>query len=82
MCYSSRMLSKRNAGPIMQLGFNAENQKKYDEVTTEIRRLQAEMGIKPMTIEERAAEYEKKKAEQARLAAQLSTRRPLPKWKI
>jgi hypothetical protein len=66
----------------MNWGLNSENQKKYDEVTAEIRRLQCEMGIKPRTIEERAAEYEKKKAEQARLAAQLSTRRPLPKWKV
>ena len=61
---------------------NAENQKKYDEVTAEIRRLQQEMGIKPMTLEERAADYQKTKAEQARLTAHIGIKRPPPKWKV
>ena len=42
---------------IWNFSFNAENQKKYDEVTANIRRLQTEMGIEPMTLEERAAGY-------------------------
>ena len=60
---------------------NEENQKKYDEVTAEIRRLQQEMGIKPMTLEERAADYQKIKAEQARLTAHIGIKRPPLKWK-
>jgi hypothetical protein len=66
----------------MELGFDAENQKKFDEVTATIRKLQAEMGIKPRTIEERAADYQKKKAAQEQSIAQLGNIRPLPKWKI
>jgi len=66
----------------MNWDLNAENQKKFNEVVAEIRRLQAEMGVKPMTLEERAAEYQKKKAEQARLTAQLGNKRPPPKWKV
>jgi hypothetical protein len=61
---------------------NAENQKKYDEVTAEIRRLQSEMGIKPMTLEERAADYQKEKLEKARLAAHIGIKRSPPKWKM
>lgn len=61
---------------------DAENQKKFDKVTAEIRRLQNEMGIKPMTIAERAAEYRKEKEQKAQLTAHLGIRRPAPKWKI
>jgi outer membrane murein-binding lipoprotein Lpp len=66
----------------MDWELNAENQKKYDEVTAEVRRLQAEMGIAPMTIEERAADYQRRKEEQARLTARIGNLRPAPKWKI
>ena len=66
----------------MDWNFNAENQKKFDEVTATIRKLQAEMGIEPRTIEERAAEYQKKKTAQAQLTAKLGNIRPPPKWKI
>lgn len=61
---------------------NPENQKKFDEVAAEIRRLQTEMGVKPMTIAERAVEYQKNKAAQAQISAQLGMVRPKPKWKI
>jgi hypothetical protein len=61
---------------------NPENQKKYDEVTAEIRRLQSEMGIEPMTLEERAAHYQKEKLNQARLAAHIGVKKPPPKWKM
>lgn len=61
---------------------NPENQKKFDEVAAEIRRLQTEMDIKPMTIAERAAEYQKNKSAQAQISAQLGMVRPKPKWKI
>ncbi len=66
----------------MDWGLDPENQKKYDEVTANIRRLQAEMGITPMTIAERAADLQKKKAAQALISAQLGMVRPKPKWKI
>jgi hypothetical protein len=62
--------------------FNADNQKKYDEVTATICKLQAEMGIKPKTIEERAADYQKRKEEQSRLTSLVGNLRPAPKWKI
>lgn len=61
---------------------NPENQKKFDEVAAEIRRLQTEMGINPMTIDERAAEYRKEKEQRSRLESHLGVRRPAPKWKV
>lgn len=66
----------------MDWELNTENQKKYDEVIAEVRRLQAEMGITSRTIEERAADYQKRKEEQARLTARIGNHRPAPKWKI
>lgn len=73
----------------MDWSLNEENQKKYDQVVADIRRLQAEFGIKPKTLEERVADYERKKAEETRRAEELkklqnsiSIRRPPPKWKI
>ena len=66
----------------MNWDLNAENQKKYDKVTAEIRRLQTEMGVNPMTMEERAAVYQKKKEEQVRLTAEFNKIRPMPKWKV
>ena len=67
---------------IWNFSFNAENQKKYDEVTANIRRLQTEMGIEPMTLEERAAAYKKRKAEEEKIKTTLGVIRPLPKWKV
>ena len=66
----------------MNWELDPENQKKFDEVAAEIRRLQTEMGVKPMTIAERAVEYQKNKAAQAKISAQLGMVRPKPKWKI
>jgi hypothetical protein len=66
----------------MNWDLNDENQKKYDEVTTNIRRLQIEMGIEPRTLAERAEEYQKKKVSQVQITAQLGMVRPKPKWKI
>ncbi len=59
-----------------------ELQKKYDEVLAETRRLQAEFGITPMTLEERAAAYQKRKAEEAQMKSTLGARRPPPKWRV
>jgi hypothetical protein len=66
----------------MDWSFNEENQKKYDEVTANIRRLQAEFGIKSRTLEERAADYQQKQAEKAQLEQIMGKRRPPPKWKL
>ncbi len=59
-----------------------ELQKKYDEVLAETRRLQAEFGITPMTLEERALAYQKRKAEEAQMKSTLGARRPPPKWRV
>lgn len=57
----------------------------YDRVTADIRRLQAELGIEPMTLEERHQAYIKRKEQEARLEQLKQAalkRRPLPKWKV
>jgi len=66
----------------MDWSFNEENQKKYDEVIANIRRMQALMGIEPRTLEQRAADYQRKKAEREELAKLMGNRRPPPKWKL
>lgn len=64
---------------------DAETQAKYDRVVLHIRRLQAELGIKSRTIEERARDYElakqEKKLKEQELV-KLTNRRPPPKWKV
>lgn len=64
-------------------------QKQYDKVLANIRRLQAELGIEPRTLEQRHQDYLKRKAEEQRRAEELArikaltgTRRPPPKWKV
>jgi len=59
-----------------------ENQKKYDGVLERNRRLQAELGIKSKTIEERARDYAEKQRQQEELKKLMGTRRPPPKWKL
>ena len=59
-----------------------ELQKKFEEVQAQTRRLQAEFGITPMTLEERSAAYEKRKAEEAQAKQMLGQRRPPPRWKV
>ncbi len=80
------MFSKRDPG---DWSLTPELQKKYDEVVAHTRRLQAELGITPMTLDERLAAYEKRKAEEARKAKELAElqqrigqHKPLPKWRI
>ena len=73
------MFSKCDSG---HWALTPELQKKYDEVVAHTRRLQAEMGITPMTLEERAAAYAKKKEEEAKAKAMIVKMRPPPKWKI
>jgi hypothetical protein len=74
---------------VIDWAFPPELQKKYDEVVANNRRLQALLGIKPMTLEERRQAYLKRKAEELqrqeelkKLAQLTVQRRPVPKWKV
>ena len=62
--------------------FPPELQAQYDQVVAQTRRLQAEMGIKPRTIEERAADYLKKKQAEAELAKLVGKKRPPLRYKV
>jgi uncharacterized protein (DUF3084 family) len=76
--------------------FPPELQAQYDRVSAQIRQLQAEFGITPMTLEERAQSYERRKEEINRRQEEMSRRqqaikeleerisrsRPPPKWKV
>ncbi len=80
------MFSQCNTG---YWALTPELQKKFDEVVARTRRLQAELGVQPMTLEERAAAYEKKREEIARrqqeleeIQQRIAKQRPPPKWKI
>lgn len=73
------MFGKYNPG---DWSLTPELQKKFEEVVAHTRRLQKEMGITPMTLEERAAAYAKKKEEEAKAKAMIVKLRPPPKWKI
>ena len=78
-----------NTGPVIDWSFTPELQAQYDRVVAQTRRLQAEMGIKPMTLEERAAAYQKRQEEEQRrqdelklLQERMGRMRPPPKWKV
>lgn len=73
------MFGKYNPG---DWSLTPELQKKFEEVQAQTRRLQAEFGITPMTLEERAAAYEKRKAEEAQIKLTLGARRPPPNWRV
>lgn len=62
--------------------FPPDIQAQYDRVVANTRRLQIELGIKPMTIEERHQEYLKRQQEIEAFKKVLATRRPPPKWKV
>jgi hypothetical protein len=73
----------------MDWSFPPDLQIQYERVLAQTRRLQAELGITPMTLEERAAAYEKRRMEEQRkqqelaeLQQRLIKNRPLPKWKV
>lgn len=59
-----------------------ELQKRFEQVQAQTRKLQAELGVTPMTLEERAAAYAKRKEEEAQAKQILGQRRPPPRWKI
>lgn len=60
-----------------------EIRKRYIEVLDRMRRLQAELGLEPKTIEQRAQELKVRKAAEAQAAEFRSTikARPKPVWK-
>lgn len=69
--------------------FPPELQAQYDRVVAQTRRLQAEMGIKSMTLEERYQAYLERQAEEQRKQEELKKlqqlvgkHRPPPKWKV
>lgn len=57
-------------------------QEKYDSVVARTRKLQLELGIKPMTLEERYQAYLERKHREEELKKIIGKHRPLPKWKI
>ena len=73
--------------------FPPDIQAQYDRVLAQNRRLQIELGIKPMTLEERHQAYLARQAEEHRkeelrqeelriLQERIGKHRPLPKWKV
>jgi ABC-type Na+ transport system ATPase subunit NatA len=52
---------------------------KWERINADIRALQKEMGITPRTIEQRAADWDRKQAQRVALAQQIRNR---PKWMI
>lgn len=57
-------------------------QEKYEKVLAHTRQLQQQLGIKPMTLEERHRAYLEKKSQEEELKKIISRHRPLPKWKV
>lgn len=75
--------------PIIDWSLPPELQAKYDFVVAETRRLQSEMGVKPMTLEQRHQDYLHRRAEEQRrqeelkkLEQSIGKHRPPPKWKV
>jgi hypothetical protein len=52
---------------------------KWERINADIRALQREMGITPRTIEQRAADWDRKQAQRVALEQQKKAR---PKWMI
>ena len=69
--------------------FPDEIQQRYEQILAQTRKLQAEFGITPRTLEQRHQDYITRKAEEARKAEELAKfnniagpRRPAPKWRV
>lgn len=60
----------------------ADLQGKYEEVLATNSRLQKELGIVPMSIEQRHQAYLDRKKSEADLKKAIGQRRPLPRWKV
>lgn len=52
---------------------------KWERINADIRALQREMGITPRTLEQRAADWDRKQAQRVALEQQIKSR---PKWMI
>jgi ABC-type dipeptide/oligopeptide/nickel transport system ATPase subunit len=52
---------------------------KWERINRDIRALQKEMGITPRTMEQRAADWDRKQAQRVALEQQIRSR---PKWMI
>lgn len=64
-------------------------QKRYNEIVAQTRRLQAELGITPMTLEQRAEDYRRRQQEELarqeelkKLEEIIGKKRLPPKWKL
>lgn len=66
----------------MDWELSPENRALLERVTAQIQRLQKELGIQPMTLEERSQAYQRRQEELKKLAQIASQRRPPPKWKV
>lgn len=62
--------------------FPPDIQAQYDRVLAQTRKLQAELGITPMTLDERAEAYTKRKQQEEEIKKFTLHRRPPPKWKV
>lgn len=62
--------------------FPPDIQAQYDRVLAQTRKLQDELGIKPMTLEERAQSYIERKHQEEEFKKFMGQRRPPPKWKV
>ena len=68
--------------PIIDWSLPPDLQAQYDRVLAKNAELQKYFGIQPITLEERAAAYRKRKTDEAAFRATLGKRRPPPKWKV
>lgn len=57
-------------------------QKKFEDIQAHTRRLQRELGVTPMTLEERVAAYAERKKQEEQLKAIIAKHRPPPKWRV
>ena len=60
----------------------ADLQEQFERVLAQNKRLQLELGIKSRTLEERAADYARRKQEEAELAKFLGKKRPPLRYKV
>ena len=69
--------------------FPPDLQARYETILAQTRRLQAELGIKPRSLEQRAQDYLRQKQEKLRkqeelkqLQEKIGRHRPITKWKV
>lgn len=59
-----------------------ELQERYDKIVAETRRLQAELGITPRTLEQRHQDYLARKAEERRVQEELEKINAIPRPRL